>query len=236
MAIRHIDLASLSTHSHLALRWLPFYLKLYLHLASGGDVDVLPSAMPAPDRTSVRLMKGVRLAENADEPRVAIGGHLAYGNVIIDPSHLAMVAVKAKRIPTPSNPSPGYTTWYGELVFCFTAQYLGRTLQLCLVRWLDDAAAVSSRVVAATPEVRRGAVQAAERTRMLELLNAPFRAYRWEVALGSTAARHPAAGTPHYGVVGASQIVYRTPMVRAALSSCHDDDPTFFLNTDMWDL
>ena len=71
---------------------------------------------------------------------------------------------------------------------------------------------------------------------MASLRHAPFTAYRWEVAIGSTASGHPAAGAPHYGVVDASHLMYTTPMICAYGNSTRDKDPTFFLNTDMWDL
>ena len=71
---------------------------------------------------------------------------------------------------------------------------------------------------------------------MARLRNAPFTAYKWEVAIGSNANRHPAAGTPHYSVVDASHIIYNAPMICAYGSSPCDADLAFFLNTDMWDL
>ena len=232
----HLGLADLNTHSHLGIKWLPFNLKLYLHLANGGAVDVPLSRMPVLDHTSVRLSKGVRIGARTNEPRIALGGAIAYGNVILNPSKLAMVAVKAKGIRTALNPHPSYTIWYGQLVLCFTTHFAGSPLHLCLVRWLDCAAAVSERVVAATPLIRRAAVRATESIRMNRLRKAPFAAYRWEVALGSTAAGHPAAGTPVYGVVDIAHILYHVPMIRAYGSSRCQDDPTFYLNTDMWDL
>ena len=57
---------------------------------------------------------------------MALGGHKLKGNVLIDATNLAMVAVKAKVEGSPSS----YTIWYGQLVFCFEALYLGRWRQL----------------------------------------------------------------------------------------------------------
>ena len=47
---------------------------------------------------------------------------------------------------------------------------------------------------------------------------------------------HPACGQPHYGVVSAAQIMYRVPMIRLFRHAPSEADPTFFLNTDMWDM
>ena len=43
--------------------------------------------------------------------------------------------------------------------------------------------------------------------------SAPFAAYRWSRATGSTRTGHPAAGAAHYGVVCASHVLYRVPMI-----------------------
>jgi len=48
---------------------------------------------------------------------------------------------------------------------------------------------------------------------------------------------HPAAGDAHYGVIAAEAVLYRAPLIRLFRHGPSDpDDPTFFLNTDMWDL
>ena len=165
--IRDLNLLdAASSHPRREFRDLLFYVKLYLHLSNGGVVDTLPSDMPCPDAGCVRLCKGVRLAVRPAQPRVALGGHLLYGNVPLAPSNLAMVAVKARRSATAANPNPGFEIWYGQLVLSFTIQYTQRTLSLCLVRWLDRAARVSARIVAAASSFQRSAVQAAERVRM----------------------------------------------------------------------
>jgi hypothetical protein len=69
-----------------------------------------------------------------------------------------------------------------------------------------------------------------------EMRSAPFAAYRWSRATGSTRTGHPAAGAAHYGVVCASHVLYRVPMIPLFRHTPGDPDPTFFLNTDMWDL
>ena len=47
---------------------------------------------------------------------------------------------------------------------------------------------------------------------------------------------HPACGQPHYGVVSAAHILYSVPMTRLFRHAHSEADPTFFLNTDMWDM
>ena len=47
---------------------------------------------------------------------------------------------------------------------------------------------------------------------------------------------HPAAGAALYGVVAAESVLYRTPMIPLFRHEPSEPDPTFFLNTDMWDL
>ena len=55
-------------------------------------------------------------------------------------------------------------------------------------------------------------VSAAEQAYLAEMRrSAPFAAYRWERATGSTRNGHPAAGAPHYGVVSAEHVLYRVP-------------------------
>ena len=76
-------------------------------------------------------------------------------------------------------------------------------------------------------------MSAAEHAYLREMRGAPFAAYRWS---GSTAlGGHPAAGATHYGVV-AEHVLYRVPMIALFRYAPDDPDPTFFLNTDMWDL
>ena len=84
--------------------------------------------------------------------------------------------------------------------------------------------------------VERRRVSAAELTYLDEMRSAPFTAYRWSRATGSTRTGHPAAGAAHYGVVCASHVLYRVPMIPLFRHTPGDPDPTFFLNTDMWDL
>ena len=52
----------------------------------------------------------------------------------------------------------------------------------------------------------------------------------------STRTGHPAAGAPHYGVVSVEHVLYRVPMIPLFRHAPGEVDPTFFLDTDMWDL
>ena len=57
--------------------------------------------------------------------------------------------------------------------------------------------------------VERRCVSAAELTYLDEMRSAPFAAYRWSRATGSTRTGHPAAGAAHYGVIAAEHVLYR---------------------------
>lgn len=86
----------------------------------------------------------------------------------------------------------------------------------------------------ASVEKRR--VTAAEEQELARLRGAPFRAFRWSRATGSTRSGHPRAGAAHYGVVDARHLLYAVPLVRSARDAADAADPVFLLNTDMWDL
>ena len=86
----------------------------------------------------------------------------------------------------------------------------------------------------ASVEKRR--LSPAEETELARLRDAPFNAYRWSRATGSTRTGHPRAGAAHYGVVDARHLLYVAPVVRSARDAPDAPDPVFFLNTDMWDL
>ena len=128
---------------------------------------------------------------------------------------------------------------HATLVLREPALYLGRWRQLCYVRWLDRPTAVVQTIAASEvmPNGRRGRpVSAAEHAYLREMRTAPFAAYRWERATGSTRTGHPAAGAPLYGVIAAEHVLYRAPMIALFRHAPDEPDPTFFLNTDMWDL
>ena len=230
------DELSQAAQAHPQLSQLLFCLKLYLHLGEGGSLNTHTRDMQEPDRSSVRLCAGVRLAPRPKEPRVALGGHTLKGTVLVDGTKLAMVAVKAK-VDGVDGAAPTYTIWYGQLVLCFEALYLGRWRQLCYVRWLDRPSPVVQTIAATTgPRGRPRPASAAEYAYLREMRSAPFAAYRWSRATGSTRSGHPAAGDAHYGVISAEHVLYRVPMVPLFRHTTTETDPTFFLNTDMWDL
>jgi hypothetical protein len=163
---------------------------------------------------------------------VVAGGHVIKGNVLLDPNRLTMVAIKSKLAATVANPNPGYVIWYGQLVLCFSVKYTQQRRELCYIRWLDRPQAVTRTV--ASVEKRR--VTPEEEAELRRLRDAPFDAYRWSRATGSTRSGHPRAGDAHYGVVEARHVLYAVPMVRSAREAADAADPVFFLNTDMWDL
>ena len=112
-------------------------------------------------------------------------------------------------------------------------KYLDKWHALCFVRWLDTPA----EVVKTIASVERRSVRASERDYLTEMRKAPFAASHWSRATGSTRTGHPAAGDAHYGVIAAEAVLYRAPLIRLFRHGPSDpDDPTFFLNTDMWDL
>ena len=108
----------------------------------------------------------------------------------------------------------------------------GKWRALCQVRWLDRPKPVVQTIAA----VERRRVSAAEAAYLDEMRSAPFAAYRWSRATGSTRTGHPAAGAAHYGVIAAEHVLYRVPMIPLFRHAPGEPDPTFFLNTDMWDL
>ena len=173
---------SLAAITHPQLSQLGFCLRLYLHLASGGSLHMHVRDMPEADTSTLRQRSGVHLAPQPAQVRVALGGHILKGNVLLDEHNLSMVAVKARVAGSGS-----YTVWYGQLVFCFEVQYLGKWQSLCLVRWLD----VPKAVLQTKAAVARRQLSAAERSYLREMRTAPFAAYRWSCATGSTRTGHP---------------------------------------------
>merc|ERR1712048_31801 len=62
---------------------LPFAIRRYLHLASGGRWDSPISAMAELDHNDLNVRSGLHLYERLDEDeRVALGGQFVYGNVL----------------------------------------------------------------------------------------------------------------------------------------------------------
>ena len=181
---------SLAAMTHPQLAQLRFCLRLYLHLTTGGVLHTHVRDMPELDSSALRVRSGVHLAPQPAQARVGLGGHQLKGNVLLDESKLAMVAIKSKVAG-----SAAYTIWYGQLVFCFEAKYRHHWHPLCLVRWLD----VPRAVLQTKAAVERRPLSDAEHAYLREMHTAPFAAYRWSCATGSTRSGHPAAGQPHRG-------------------------------------
>ena len=100
------------------------------------------------------------------------------------------------------------------------------------MRWLDRPEAATKTLAA----VAKRRVSDAEEAELRRLRGAPFKAFRWSCATGSTRTGHPRAGAAHYGVVEAKHVLYAAPMVCSARDASDAPDPTFFLVSDMWDL
>ena len=111
--------------------------------------------------------------------------------------------------------------WYGQLVLCFVAVYLGQKAEFCYVRWLGRVQKVA---------------QAAGRSLDPADTRFPFNTYRWDLHPGMRGFRgHPKAGEPHYGVVTAETIMHVAPIVPAASEPLDSVDPLFVLASDMWE-
>ena len=113
----------------------------------------------------------------------------------------------------------GGQLWYGQLVLCFVARYLGPE-ELCYVRWLTTAQ-MRAREEGQRPMTQRECA-------------GPFDAYRWSKSPGSRRIGHPLAGSAHYGVVSASALRYRAPMMASIVDPRGDTDPIYRNVTDMW--
>merc|ERR1712190_151917 len=108
--------------------------------------------------------------------------------------------------------------WYGELVLCFEARYLGAE-ELCFIRWVE-------------PARKRALVERRELTAVEKA--GPFEAYRWSLRPGSRRTGHPRAGSPHYGVVSCCAVLYRAPLIQSINDALDAPDPLFRLVTDMY--
>ena len=207
----HVQELGAAARVHPLLARLTYAVRLYLHLAAGAmDADAHVRDMPTPDVPALHLRPGVHLYERLDDPKTLLGGRYLHGNVLLKESDLSFIAVRQ-----------GGSLWYGQLILCFTAQYLGQTIELLYVRWFDTVQA-SARAFnrALTEKENRG----------------PFKAYRWSVFPGSRFAGHPPTGAQHFGVIDVSSVMYAAPMVRS-LEDAHDAaDPLYRLNTDAWEM
>ena len=199
------------TRAHPLLARLAYAVRLYLHLAAGAiSADVHVRDMPTLDSDSLHLRPGVHLYQRLDDPKTLLGGRYLHGNVLLKESDLAFIAVRQ-----------GGVLWYGQLVLCFTARYLGETVELLYVQWFDTV---------------RASARAFNRALTEKELRGPFDAYRFSVFPGSYFHGHPPTGAPHFGLVDVSSVLYAVPMVRS-LEDAHDAaDPLYRLNTDAWEM
>ena len=206
----HMHLSTLPAEPVL-LKFLPFAIRQFLFQATDGPWHQPVSAMPQLDADKICIHPGVNLQARRSEKRVRMGGALLNSNLLAD-GHDS----KAPLIVSIESDGSGQdgTEYYGQLMLCFTAKYLGGTLELCFVRWLEKAKSMAREAgVPATAEEARG----------------PFTSYRWARYPRGGGRGHPTPGEPWCGVVDVSSIRYRAHMPR----SLHDDG-LFRLNTDAW--
>ena len=213
MGLRPVQVRELGsvTRAHPLLARLTYAVRLYLHLAAGAiSTDAHVRDMPTLDSDALYLRPGVHLYERLDDPKTLLGGRYLHGNVVLKESDLSFIAVRQ-----------GGALWYGQLVLCFTALYLGETVELLYVRWFDTV---------------RASARAFNRALTEKELRGPFEAYRFSVFPGSYFHGHPPTGAPHFGLVDVSSVLYAAPMVRS-LEDAHDAaDPLYRLNTDAWEM
>ena len=207
----HVQELGAAARAHPLLARLAYAVRLYLHLAAGAlSADAHVRDMPQLDRDSLHLRPGVHLYTRLEDPKTLLGGRYLHGNVLLKESDLACIAVRQ-----------GGALWYGQLILCFTAEYLGTTIELLYVRWFDTV---------------RAAARAFNRALTETELRGPFAAYRFSVFPGSYYIGHPPTGAPNFGIVDVSSVLYAVPMVRS-LEDAHDAaDPLYRLNTDAWEM
>ena len=180
--------------------------------------------MPQLDVPTLWPKPGVRVELRNDPQvaaRIAAGRRILQANVLESGQKPSMGAIAV-----------GGAVWYAQLLLCFDAQYMGRRVSLVYVRWLDEAA----EVVRGIARIEGRAMRSAEDTYLRSMRRAPFQAFRWERFAGNRTAGHPPAGAPAFGVVRIEEVLYRAPLVCLLSDAVRNDDPTFLLNTDMWDL
>ena len=128
-----VDLASLG-EAHEMLSQLEFALCLHLWCDQEGEGDNDPTAdadnFPSPDHPLLSLRPGIRLHTRLNSDFVRTGGRRLCGNVLQDEHRLDFVAIEA-------DDANRDACYYGQLVLCFRAQYLGTQMDLAYVRYLD---------------------------------------------------------------------------------------------------
>lgn len=189
------------------LAQLHFAARQFIWLDTNADAQAAASRFPHFDSDVVQIRPGIRLHQRLANWRVGFGGRELRACALQPNQHAVFVAIES----TDDQDHP--VTYYGQLVLCFAATYLGQTRELCYIRWLHTARAVAG-------EQRRVLTAAESR--------GPFETYRWAIYPRGREG-HPQRGGPWYGVVHTSKIMYRVHMVR----SMHDSE-LFRLNTDVW--
>ena len=209
---------------HPSLSQLPYAIRRFLEASQGGNIDSAVRLMPQLDVPTLWPKPGVRVELRNDPQvaaRIAAGRRILQANVLESGQKPSMGAIAV-----------GGAVWYAQLLLCFDAQYMGRRVSLVYVRWLDEAA----EVVRGIARIEGRAMRSAEDTYLRSMRRAPFQAFRWERFAGNRTAGHPPAGAPAFGVVRIEEVLYRAPLVCLLSDAVRNDDPTFLLNTDMWDL
>jgi hypothetical protein len=209
--------------AHAALAQLQFSIALYLQLATNGSEDVdYPRRMPFLTSSMIEVRPGVAVVR---WPQTFLSAANGGSKLHAD---LQPTQTRGAASLQPTGEPPVFVAvdgddegelWYGQLVLCFVAQYMGAQ-ELCYIRWLD------------TVEMR--AKLEGDRALTAFELAGPFERYRWSTQPGSRRRGHPLAGGPHYGVVSCSRVRYRAPLISSILHELDEVDPLFRLNTDMY--
>ena len=134
-----IDLSAASNIDP-SLQQLAFSVALYLHQATGGGSDdaSFPGGMPSLTSPLLEIRPGVAVQRwPSNFPAAERGGSKL---------HAALCQDEARKEVRPTGEAPVFvavdvdgqgTLWYGQLILCFIARYLGLE-QLCYIRWLDS--------------------------------------------------------------------------------------------------
>ena len=214
--------------AHAELAQLEFAIRLYLHLAQSpaNDENVHLRDMPSLASEVLHVRKGLYVRRWPTSPSGAWrGGAKIYAKFTPQRSSGKWQLPRSRMQPVFVAVKRGGTTWYGELILCFSASYRPRSagandLSLCFVRWLQPIDVVA--------RVERRPLTAAEQA-------GPFEVYRWAKHTGSYHRGHPRHSTPQYGIIDSSQVKYRAPLQLGPAESQHDPNPLFRLVTDMMD-
>ena len=95
----------------------------YLRLAAANDVTVDPEF----DSDTIQIRPGLRLHERLENPRTQIGGRALHACSLQPLQKPVFVAISSE------DENGHAVVYYGMLVLCFVAQYLGENRELCYV-------------------------------------------------------------------------------------------------------